>query len=578
MSRPHSPMWTQMSDTSSACSWEIDEVNEGFVKDAPSINYSMVFYTENGSYSEASSATKKVNRADTIDKKNVKRIKKSVESLDCEYPFAHPSKLPIAFEEIVTTFNAIYCQFFGPKVAPNGRPPEDKKFAGKIYFDGLSEAFLQQHRDDGFLCVDSPGNDTDWKLLIFIDALISFMLHRDCGTNKKYQQKQNLISAVRFVMHEIHGLDIDDVGATNNLVSFKSVNDKHFADTASLRRYLNIIFIHRIGKSKGKFIAIAEDFLNTLEKRESRGPLLHVVLNNIIFQICDTHSDISLPCASGRIFSPYIYNIPTRPQTVADPIEAICGPSNHLNNSSSSSNSNDSAPTNKFNEVLMCIKMRFELINTRLDRLKDTSASVTTASQISKFKPQKGIKYIRKQLQSGEWCSPGSIVGIYADGIGLPTIYAESFGVVEMIKSPDTIVREWSPVTSIPSIGVPAELENAILQSKSLNIMFEGSTHVKLVDNAIIKHMYATTSVEILCIDHTGDIFMWDKLQDNVRLIGLIWVSSPLSECPSELVANFTLISNHGDESAIINDVMNHVKETEEKLHRIEKLENIPIV
>ena len=561
-----------MSETSTVCSWEIDEVNEGFTKDATGINYSTMFHAESGSHSQPSTASDKVNRLDTIDKRNVKKIKKNDENLDCEYPYAHPSKLPIAFEEIITTFNAMYCQFFGLKVAPNGRRPEDKKFSGKIYFDGLGETFLQNHRDDGFLCVDSPGNDTDWKLLIFIDALISFLLHRDCATNKKYQQKQNLISAVRFVIHEIHGLDFDDIRATNELVSFNSVHDTHFKDTESLRRHLDIIFFHRIGKSKGKYIAIAEDLLNTLEKRESRGPLLHVVLNNIIFQICDTHCDHTLPCASGRILSPYTYNISSRQQTTADPVEAICPPSSCLSNSS------NSAPANKFNEVLMCIKMRFELINTRLDRIRDAAANVTTASQISKFKPQKVVKYIRNNLQSDVLFSPGSIVGIYADGIGLPSIHAESFGAIEMIKSPDTIVREWSPVASIPSIDVPAELGSAVLQPKSLNVIVEGSTHVKLVDTVIIKRLYATTSVEILCVDDTGAILIWDKLQVNVRLIGLICISSPWSECPSELVANFTLISNVGDESTIINDVMSQIWETEEKLHRIEKLENIPVV
>jgi hypothetical protein len=175
-----------MSDTSSADSWEIDKVNESATKDAPGFNYSSLFHTDSGSPPSnlAESSRKSSDRVDVIDKTNVKKVKTTIETDNLDpYPYPQPSRLPIAFEEIVTTFNAIYCQFFGSKVAPNGKISESKKFAGKIYFDGLSETFLQQHRDDGFLCVDSPGNDTPWKLLIFIDALVSFLLHRDCGTN-----------------------------------------------------------------------------------------------------------------------------------------------------------------------------------------------------------------------------------------------------------------------------------------------------------------------------------------------------------------------------------------------------------
>lgn len=559
MSGSESPLWTKMS-ASSGSEWEIDEDS----KEPTTINYSMVFHTENGPPSDVVKLMKRSGDSeDDLNENNSKKSKASGKNIENLYPYAHPKRGPIAFEEIVTTFNALYYQFCALKSGTNPKYADDIRFTGKIYFDGLSETFSNQHRDDGFLSVDSPGNDTDWKLLIFIDAIISFLLHRDSATNKKYQQKQNLICAVRYVLHEIHGVNVNDISATDNLVSFNSNEDKHFADAASLREHIKEKFLIRNGKSKGKYIAIAEDFLETLEKREKLGPMLHAIINKLVFQICDTHRDMALPCASGRIVSPFAFNTTTQ-RTVSKQIESVSDQMKYPI---------QVAPVNKFHELLACINLRFELINSRLDKIAaPRSAASVKTSQISKVKPQKATKHIRKHLRSGDWCSPGSVVGIYADGIGLPSIDAESFGVVEIVKSPDTIVREWSPVTSVPSISVPAELENVVVQSKSVSVVFNGSTHVKLVDKGLIKLLLSSNSIEVLCVNDEGAIFIWDKFQSSVRFIGLIWINAPLAACPSELVANLTLISNCSDESAIVKDVMNKIKTAEEIVQRIEKV------
>ena len=112
------------------------------------------------------------------------------------------------------------------------------------------------------------------------------------------------------------------------------------------------------------------------------------------------------------------------------------------------------------------------------------------------------------------WCTPGSVVGVFEDGVGPPSVDALFLAVCA--AEPDTLGS-----IPYPPDYFTTQQPTPSFDSHFVAIAVVGEVPVRLTEESDLSKFRSGSSSEYLCVDQSGSVRIWDRVSKGVRVFAL---------------------------------------------------------